>query len=269
MTRHATLGLLILLIILGYGSLSVNAQTPDPRFEQAETLMRDSVETGDKKKLDEGAAIILELISAKDIDQKYLADDVQTVAQLYQTSEQPEKSLQWWRKLLVLEPDNWRAWSKIVQCSQALDKIPERDEARLKVLALNKDGKVDQKMYCREQFRHGEYRAMVMEIFTPDTKLGTEMVFLFRKGADDEKPERRYTFGELKGDTQIARELKSIGPDEHLYSVDGFNSEGQWLVTMMKSKPTYEDLRKVVIGDLDKKPFSTGTGMKYPKTKGQ
>lgn len=269
MTRRATLVSLILLTFFGSGNLSVVAESINPKFEQAETLIRESVETHDKKKLDEGAAIILELISAKDVDQKYLADDVQTVAQLYQSSEQPEKSLDWWRKLLVLEPDNWRAWSKVVQCSQALDNKSDRDAARLKVIALNQDGKVDQKMYCREQFRHGEYRAMVMEMFAPDTKLGTEMVFLFRKGADDEKPERRYTFGELKGDTQIARELKSIGPDEHLYSVDGFNQEGQWLVTMMKSKPTYEELRKVVIGDLDKKPFSTGAGMKYPKTKGQ
>jgi hypothetical protein len=267
MTRRVALVFLILLITFGFDGSSVCAESIAPKLEQAETLLRDSVETGDKKKLDDGAAIVLELISTKDVDQKYLADDVQTVAQLYQTSEQPEKSLEWWRKLLVLEPDNWRAWSKVVQCSQTLDKMSDRDEARLKVLALNKDGKVDQKMFCREQFRHGEYRAMVMELFTPDTKLGTELVFLFRKGSDDEKPDRRYTFGELKGDTQIARELKSIGPDDHLYSVDGFNAEGQWLVTMMKSKPTYEDLRKVVIGDLDKKPFSTGAGLKYPQAK--
>lgn len=265
MAGWATLVLLILLSMFGLGNSSAIAQSNNAKFERAETLMRESVEAGDKKKLDEGAAIILELISAKDVDQKYLADDVQTLAQLYQSTEQPEKSLEWWRKLLVMEPDNWRAWSKVVQCSQALDNKTERDAARTKVFDLNQNGKVDQKMYCREQFRHGEYRAMVMEMFKPDTRLGTEMVFLFRKGSDDEKPERRYTFGELVGDTQIARELKTIKPDEHLYSVDGFNQEGQWLVTMMKSKPSYEDLRKVVVADLDKKPFSTGTGMKYPK----
>jgi hypothetical protein len=259
---------LILLGMFGFGNPSVMAQSNSAKFEQAETLMRESVEAGDKKKLDEGAAIILELISAKDVDQKYLADDIQTVAQLYQSSEQPEKSSQWWQKLLVMEPDNWRAWSKVVQCSQALDNIPERDAARLKVFALNKDGKVDQKMYCREQFRSGPYRAMAWEVFVPDSnKLGTEFIFHFFHGNDEEKPTRRYTFGELKGDTEVARSTKSIGPDDHIYSVDGYNDEGQWLVTMMKSKPTYEDLRKVVIADLDKKPFSSGTGMKYQPTK--
>lgn len=267
MTRQAALILLIILPIAGLGNLPVMAQAPNPKFEQAETLLRESVENGDKKKLDDGAAIILKLASMKDVDQKYLADDVSTVAQLYQSSEQPAKSLLWWRRLLFLEPDNWRAWSKVVQCSQALDDKPQRDAARLQVIALDNDSKVDQKMFCRDQFRHGDYRAMVMEMFKPDTKLGTEIIFLFRKGSDDDKPDRRYTFGELKGDTQIARELKTIKPDEHLYSIDGFNEDGQWLVTMMKSRPTYEDLRKVVLEDLDKKPFSTGAGLKHPNSK--
>jgi len=205
-----------------------------------------------KKLLDQAATILEAQLQKPGFDPSTITVQIQNTAQSYQIIDQPKQSLDWWQKLIKVEPDNWRAWAKVVQCAQALNDLKERDMARDKVLDLNKLGKVDQKMFCREQFSSGDKKIMAFEFFKPDTEFGIEFALHVSTKNTLDSQLRRYTLGESTTDTQVARELKEIGPNDHMYSVDGFDKRGQWLLTMTTKKPTYEELRAMVITDLDK-----------------
>lgn len=220
--------------------------------QSIERLVEEGIASRDVKKIDSAASLLEEQLRKSDANQSEYGATIQNIAQYYQLDGQPGKSLEWWQRLTKVEPDNWRALSKIVQCTQALGKIDERDAAREKLLAMNAAGKVDQRMFCREQFKFGDTPVMVMEYFKPDGKLAVEMAFLMMSKTEPPTVLKRYTFGELVSDTQMAREMKTIGPDEHMYSIDGFTKERQWLVQMLKTKPTYEKLREMILADMSK-----------------
>lgn len=217
-------------------------------------LVEDGIQAHDVKKIDAAAAMIDAELQKPDANQAVYGGSIQNIAQFYQLDGQPAKSLHWWQKLTKAEPDNWRALSKIVQCAQALGLLDERDAARAKLIAMNAAGKVNQRMFCREQFKFGDTPVMVMEYFKPEGKTAVEMAFLMMSKTEPPTVLKRYTFGELVSDTQIAREMKTIGPDEHMYSIDGFTKERQWLVFMLKKKPTYEKLRELIVADMGKNP---------------
>ncbi|HNB22767.1 MAG TPA: hypothetical protein PKZ32_10125 [Candidatus Melainabacteria bacterium] len=214
------------------------------------TLLKEALEASDREKLDKAAAILLTEWSKPGADRAAMVVDVNNTAQLYQTLELPQESIEWWRRLSKIEPDNWRAWAKIVQCAQTLALTKERDEAREQVIALNNRGKVEQKFFVCEQFSDGDNKIMALEYFRPESQLGVMMAFRISKKDTPDTLFRRYTLGEIESDTQIARDLKEIGPEEHMYSIDGFNQNGQWLITMSTKKPSYEELRAIVLKDL-------------------
>jgi tetratricopeptide (TPR) repeat protein len=242
------------LAILLFTSLTVvsPAQATDTPtgIETGKTLLKDALESNDREKLDKAAAIFQTEWDRPGSDQASMVVEVNNTAQLYQAMELQKESLDWWRKLSKIEPENWRAWAKIVQCSQALGLTKERDEAREKVFALNRQGKVEQKFFVCEQFTDGDKRIMSLEYFKPETKLGVMVTFRVMEKNSPDTLFRRYTLGEIESDTQIARELKEIGPNDHMYSIDGFNEGGQWLITMTTKRPTYEELRAMVLKDL-------------------
>ena len=64
----------------------------------------------------------------------------------------------------------------------------------------------------------------------------------------------RYELGETELDTTFARETKRIGPDDHVYSLDGYAGRVEWLVSMFKLLyPRYEAVRSEVIADLNRR----------------
>lgn len=234
---------------LGLASFADDANT---KIETAGKLLDDAIQLHDQQKLDQAASLVEEQLKNENVAQISLAAKIQNIAQCYQILEQQKLSLEWWQKLLKLEPQNWRAWAKVIQCSQALNDLKQRDAARETVIDLNKQGKVDQKMFCREQFNVGDKRVMAMEYFVPDTKFGVELAFRVTQKDDLENLFRRYTLGEAPADTQVARELKEIGPDDHMYSIDGFAGQNQWLLKMTTKKPSYEEVRTMVVADIAK-----------------
>ena len=215
------------------------------------------------RRLQDASDIVLRLYETP-ANRPLLAPLLQNIGQMYQLNHMPAKSIEWWQRLARVEPENWRAWSKIVQCAQSLDYQKERDEAREKVFELNKAGKVDQKLYCREQFTVGDEYVMAMEYFVPDGRFGVEYSFLVSRSDAPERLNRRYTFGELKSDTLVARSVKAIGPVDKMYSIDGFDMHGQWLLSMTEKHLPYEQIRDMIIADLKKKPITLAPPEKKP-----
>lgn len=246
-----TVALAILLFAPPTDILPVQAADADSPLETGKTLLKEALEATDRDKLDKAAAIFQKEWDKPDTDKAQMVVEVSNTAQGYQTLELPKESLDWWRKLSTLEPENWRAWAKIVQCAQTLNLPKERDEARDRVISLNNAGKVEQKFFVCEQFTCGDKKIMSLEYFKPESKLGVMMAFRVVLKSSPDVLFRRYTLGEIESDTQIARELKEIGPNDHMYSIDGFNEGGQWLITMTTKKPSYEELRAIVLKDLE------------------
>jgi tetratricopeptide (TPR) repeat protein len=258
-TQQPKRALLVLLAICSLTAAPALADDTETQLQTGKTLLNEALESNDRQKLDQAATIFQAQLDKPGFDQSILVAQVNNTAQLYQSMEQPKQSLDWWQRLIKIEPENWRAWAKVMQCSQALSDLKQRDDARDKVIELYKQGKVTQKFYCREQFSSGDKKIMALEYFKPDTDLGVEMVFRITPKNDPETQFRRYTLGEIASDTQIARELKEIGPRDHMYSIDGFDQRGQWLLKMTAKKPSYEQLRAMVLADLEKvRPATQG-----------
>lgn len=251
-TQQLKQAFLVLFAISSLVAIPARADDAESQVKNGMSLLDEALESSDRQKLEQAAKIFQAQLDKPDFDPSTLAEQVSNTAQMYQNLELQKQSLDWWQKLIKIEPDNWRAWAKIVQCSQALNDMKQRDDAREKVIALYKQGKVDQKCFCREQFSVGEKKIMALEYFIPDTKLGVELVFRVSPKTSPETQSRRYTLGEIASDTQVARELKEIGPEDHMYSIDGFDQRGQWLLTMTTKKPNYDKLRAMVLADLDK-----------------
>jgi tetratricopeptide (TPR) repeat protein len=258
-TQQLKRAILVLLATSCLTAIQARADDSESQIQSGKTLLNEALESNDRQKLDTAATIFQAQLDKPGFDQSTLVVQVSNTAQLYQNFEQQKQSLDWWQRLIKIEPENWRAWAKVVQCSQALSNVKQRDDARDRVIELYKQGKVDQKCFCREQFFSGDKKIMALEYFKPDTELGVEMVFRVSSKTAPEVPSRRYTLGEIASDTQVARELKEIGPNDHMYSIDGFDQRGQWLLSMTTKKPSYEQLRAMVVADLEKaRPAAPG-----------
>jgi len=246
-----TVALAILLFTSPADILPAQSAETISQLQTGKTLLRQALEATDRDKLDKAAAIFQTEWDKPGADKAQMVVEVSNTAQLYQSLELPKESLEWWRRLSTVEPENWRAWAKIVQCAQTLNLPKERDEARDRVISLNDAGKVEQKFFVCEQFTSGDKKIMALEYFKPESQLGVMMTFRVMMKSSPDVLFRRYTLGEIDSDTQIARELKEIGPNDHMYSIDGFNEGGQWLITMTTKKPSYEELRAIVLKDLE------------------
>ncbi len=180
------------------------------------------------------------------------------VGQLYQNAQKPAESIIYWKKLVQLQPNDWRAWSKIMQCGQALGQPAEVEAARQSLLSLYKDRKVEAPRFCREQFALGKAQLMVFEYFYPRGKKAEFLEFDILNASGN--PAYRYVLAEHESDTQIARELHEIGPNEHVFSLDAYDSKNkQTLISMFRKKvepPSYDEVRRIVVADIRKKQGS-------------
>jgi tetratricopeptide (TPR) repeat protein len=204
------------------------------------------------KLMTEAATSLESALQAKDVDKSHAADLASDLGQLFQSESKPAESLHWYQQVVSIRPDDWRAWSKIVQASQALGDTAQRDAAREKILGLNSVGKVDQRMFCREQFVASGKNVMVFEYFKPAQPFNVQYVFLV-SDHEGEMPKIRYALGETEADTELARAMKKIGPDDNVYSLDGYQGRTEWLVDMYSPKfPAYEAVRASVVRDLER-----------------
>jgi hypothetical protein len=99
---------------------------------------------------------------------------------LYQTSKNFEESAATFKEVVKYAPYDWQALAKLIQLYQveifyleklilkALGQLEQRDSARINLIKLWREGKVQSPRFCREQFDRPEFsqRILVYEHFT-------------------------------------------------------------------------------------------------------
>jgi hypothetical protein len=206
--------------------------------------------------VNEAAELVGKALADKPKDAARFVDVVANMGQLYQDEHNPSSSLEWWKKVVELNSNDWRAWAKIVQCSEALHDVAGRNQAKQHVLDLAKEGKVEQQMFCVDQLTVAGSPVMVFQYLKHPEKEVDRVLYSFIIFHEDGKtPKLRFTYGELLSDTELAREMKKIGADEHVYSLDRYDlPHRQTLLRMFhSSQPSeYDDIKKLVVEDIPK-----------------
>jgi tetratricopeptide (TPR) repeat protein len=159
-----------------------------------------------------------------------------------------------WKSLTELDPDDWQARAKLVQAYQALGDLKARDEQRRKLLDLRKSGKSEDlnklDFYCREQFEAAGKMVMVFEHFELKGERALRYVF----SVLDESGEGqafRISLGSYDLTNAVAAGRLKKG--ERLFHLDGYYKWGHATYGFFTPEPSYDEIRKRVIGILEEK----------------
>jgi len=175
------------------------------------------------------------------------------------------RAADWWKRLKALDPDDWRARSKLIQAYQALGKTAERDTERSELIQLWKSGKnkdlSQQAEYCREQFEINGTKIMVFEHF--ELKGDRAVRYAFSVLGPDGKEDHWYSLGSYELTNQVWHETTKPTPkkEQRLFHLDGYFKGAHATYGMMVGEPSYDETRamvvKIIEGDL--KPASSST----------
>jgi len=161
-----------------------------------------------------------------------------------------------WKSLTELDPDDWHARAKLVQTYQALGDMKARDDQRRKLLDLRKSGKLgDLKkldFYCREQFEAAGKKLMVFEHFELKGERALRYVFSVLDDSG-EGEEFRISLGSYETTNLIAVETGGVKKGDLLFHLDGYYKWGHATYGFFTPEPSYDEVRKIVIGILEKK----------------
>lgn len=211
---------------------------------------------GNKEQQEEALSL---LIKATALDPNY-QNGLRNLGQLYQSLGRTEDSAEVYESLLQVAPDDFQALSKLVQSYTALGKDKERDRHRARLFELYKAGKLRQAFYCREQFKVDRTPVMVFEYFELKGEMGVRYSFNVLDEAG-KKAQRRVSLGSYEMTTRMARETGSIGPNERMYHLDGYEGRSHATYGMYTKEPTYEATRAMVVkvlkGELKAKSSTT------------
>jgi tetratricopeptide (TPR) repeat protein len=171
-----------------------------------------------------------------------------------------------WKRLKVVDPEDWHLRAKLIQVYQALGKLPERDAERLDLFAMWKSGKPaelkEQLEYCREQFEVNGKKVMAFEHFELTGDRALRYVFSILNDAED-KEDYRISLGSYEFDQAIWRETTKPKPKdgERLFHLDGYFKWGHATYGFYAPEPTYDQVRVKVIQILENKskPVSSST----------
>lgn len=179
-----------------------------------------------------------------------------------------------WKRLVDLDPGDWRARSKLIQVYQALDKTAERDAQRAELLELWKSGKdkdmLEQGEYCRDQFEMNGAKVMVFEHFELKGDRAVRYAFIVL-GPDGKSEDHRYSLGSYESTNEVWRESTKPKPGkgERLFHLDGYFQNAHATYAMMIGEPSYDETRamvvKIIQGEL--KPESSTTWNPAPQSK--
>jgi len=156
-----------------------------------------------------------------------------------------------WKRLKALDPDDWRARSKLIQAYQAMGQIKERDAERAELIESWKSGKNEdlakQSEYCREQFEVNGTKVMVFEHF--EFKGDRPVRYVFSVLSSEGKEDHWYSLGSYETTNQIWHETTNPAPkkEERLFHLDGYFKNGHATYGMMVGEPSYEETRAMVV----------------------
>ena len=175
-----------------------------------------------------------------------------------------------WKSLTELDSDDWQARAKLVQAYQALGDLKARDEQRQKLLDLRKSGKSEDlnklDYYCREQFEAAGKKLMVFEHFELKGERALRYVF----SVLDESGEGeafRISLGSYQTTNLVAAETGSLKKGERLFHLDGYYGASHATYGFFTPEPSYDEIRKIVIGILEKKTRPQSQSVINPSVK--
>jgi tetratricopeptide (TPR) repeat protein len=188
----------------------------------------------------------------------------------YAELERNEEALVCWQQMRKLEPGNWQSTAKVVQALQALGRLEERDRVIARLLAERKENQdpqlARQRWFCREQFNVGDQKVLAVEYFEPTAPRAVFVAFV--APGPDGKELFRYSLGSYDTTTQMARDLKDIGPTDRLYHLDYYENHEQVHRTygFFRARPEYATLRDQVVKAMkaEIKPVSGSTAPASP-----
>ncbi len=148
-----------------------------------------------------------------------------------------------------LAPEERRGFYKLIQTYQALGRLKERDQLREQLIAyrnaLPSNERDQLAFYVRDQFDVAGQHFMVLEYFEPQSP----MRLYYKFTSVDGNHKAIYNFTLTSGDTETTavRRLGQIGADDRLYGLDKNEHGKSTLYGLMKSLPSYDEVRSRVI----------------------
>jgi tetratricopeptide (TPR) repeat protein len=171
-----------------------------------------------------------------------------------------------WKRLKSLDPDDWRARSKLIQAYQALGDTAQRDAERAELIQLWKSGMNEdlskELEYVRDQFEVNGKKVMVFEHFELKGDRAVRYAFVVLR-PDGKAEEYRYSLGSYDLTNRAWHETTKPAPkpEERLFHLDGYFTNAHATYRMIVGEPSYDETRAMVVkimqGDL--KPMSTST----------
>lgn len=152
-------------------------------------------------------------------------------------------------RYLQLRPNEPAEMGGVMLSYQALGRLKERDAQRDRIFALWASmpaaEKAKVKGYVRDQFNAGGLHFVVTEFFEPLAPVNR----FYQFDAQDVARRTVYFFGLESGDatTNVARDLGNIGKTERIYSLDKYQDKTHSTYGLMKSRPSYDTVRGMVI----------------------
>ena len=225
--------------------------------ERAEKLWAEAIEALDSGREKEAAAVLEQVV-------QILPDNPAVWHNLGQTRQnlgEHEPALKAFAEVERLEPANWRALAKQVQCLQALGRSKLRDEIIARLYALREDEAIDEPFFCREQFSVEGQKVMAYERFELEGERAVRWSFY----VVDEAGEiiDRWSVGSYEGTTAMSREVGNIKPDERLFHLDRYPpGGGHGTFAFYVNQPEYEVARADFIKGLtgETRPMSQSGG---------
>jgi tetratricopeptide (TPR) repeat protein len=148
-----------------------------------------------------------------------------------------------------LAPEERRGFYKLIQTCQALGRLKERDQVRAQLIAyrnaLPPNERDQLAFYVRDQFDVAGQHFMVLEYFEPHSPM--RLYYKFTSADSDHKAIYNFTLTSGDTETTAVRQLGHIGKDERLYGLDKNEDGKSTLYGLMKSLPSYDEVRSRVI----------------------
>ena len=182
----------------------------------------------------------------------YLAEEYDAAAEL-------------WKRLKVIEPDDWQTRAKLIQAYHALKRDAEITTERDELFDLRKSGKsadlAGEESYCREQFKVGDQYVLALEHFELKGNRALRYVFIVSKSRTEPKEDFRISLGSYDITNAIWRETTkpTPPPGDRLFHLDGYYDWGHSTLGMFPKEPTYKETREMVMKVLEgkAKPLSS------------
>ncbi len=168
------------------------------------------------------------------------------LGQLLQGRAKVAEALAMFESACALKPEELAPRAKMMQCFQALNRLPERDKAREEVFALYAAGKGREAVYCRDLFEMSGKQVTAFEYFEPAGVRAVRYSFTVADKSG-KKAVETVSLGSYEAITLLARQKGQIGRNERLYHLDRYYPGGHAVYGMFKVEPTYDQVRAMVI----------------------